>query len=85
MKDLSKIDIVCLKDLERQEKISYIKSLEVKNFTVVSSGASKYNTVYKRLEKLKELNLIDYGVLNGNAKTYYITNIGIEILNKIEN
>ena len=85
MKDLSKIDIVCLKDLERQEKISYIKSLEVKNFTVVSSGASKYNTVYKRLEKLKELNLTDYGVLNGNAKTYYITNIGIEILNKIEN
>lgn len=85
MKNLSKIDIVCLKDLERQEKISYIKSLEVKKFTVVSSGALKYNTVYKRLERLKELDLIDYGALSGNAKTYYITNIGLEILSKIQN
>ncbi len=81
--ELSKADIICLKELEKQQKISYLKSLEIKNFILVHSGNLKYGTVYKRLEKLKTLGLVDYGALNGNAKTYYITNIGLEYLNKI--
>ncbi|WP_250277611.1 winged helix-turn-helix domain-containing protein [[Clostridium] colinum] len=84
MKSLNKIDIVCLKDLEQQNKTSYLKSFEIKKFMLVNSGNVKYNTVYKRLEKLKQKGLIDYGILSGNAKTYYITDKGLEILNKIE-
>lgn len=83
MNNLSKMDIICLKDLERKEKTSYLKSLEIKDFVAVNNGVLKYNSVYRRLEKLKILGLIDYGALNGNAKTYYITSQGLEVLNQL--
>lgn len=80
---LSKTDVICLKNLEREGKISIIKSLEIRNFMLVSSGNLNYNTVYKRLEKLKDKGLVNCGFLNKNAKTYYITEEGINILKTI--
>ncbi len=83
MNNLSRMDIICLKDLERNEKTSYLRSLGIKEFLAVKNGALKYNSVYRILEKLKDLGLIEYGALNGNAKTYYITSQGLEVLNQL--
>ncbi len=81
---LKKLDFIILKDLEVNNKTNTLKSYTVKEFSVIKNNVIKTNALYKRLENLYKLGFVDYGIADKNAKTYFITNKGIEILNIIK-
>ncbi|WP_317367409.1 hypothetical protein [uncultured Tyzzerella sp.] len=77
---LTKIDIIILKDLYKKDKYSFLESLKIKDFLIIEQKVLKENSLYKRLEKLKKLDLVAKGVKDGKSSTYYITSNGIEFI-----
>lgn len=79
--NLSKIDIIILKDLEN--KTNFLKSISLKELIVYQNSLIKSNSIYKRLNNLKKQGLVQLGAKDGKMNTYYITELGIQILNKL--
>lgn len=83
--DLTKLDIIILKDLQKKQKNSFLNNLKIKDFLIIEQNILKENSLYKRLEKLKKIELVLNGAKDGKCKTYYITDKGLDFVNKIEN
>ena len=81
--NLSKIDIIILKDLENKNKTNFLKSISLKELIVYKNNLIKTNSIYKRLNNLKNQGLVQLGAKDGKMNTYYITELGIQILNKL--
>lgn len=81
--NLSKIDIIILKDLENKNKTNFLKSISLKELIVYQNSLIKTNSIYKRLNSLKNQGLVQLGAKDGKMNTYYITELGIQILNKL--
>nr|WP_317359518.1 transcriptional regulator [uncultured Tyzzerella sp.] len=81
--NLSKIDIIILKDLENKNKTNFLKSISLKELIVYQNSLIKSNSIYKRLNNLKNQGLVQLGAKDGKMNTYYITELGIQILNKL--
>ncbi len=81
--NLSKIDIIILKDLENKNKTNFLKSISLKELIVYQNSLIKSNSIYKRLNNLKNQGLVQLGAKYGKMNTYYITELGIQILNKL--
>ena len=83
--DLTKIDIIILKDLQKKQKNNFLDNLKIKDFLIIEQNILKENSLYKRLAKLKKIELVLNGAKDGKYKTYYITDKGLDLVNKIEN
>lgn len=81
--NLSKIDIIILKDLENKNKTNFLKSISLKELIVYQNSLIKSNSIYKRLNNLKNQGLVQLGAKDGKMNTYYTTELGIQILNKL--
>lgn len=81
--NLSKIDIIILKDLENKNKTNFLKSISLKELIVYQNSLIKSNSIYKRFNNLKNQGLVQLGAKDGKMNTYYITELGIQILNKL--
>ncbi|MDE6181613.1 MAG: hypothetical protein K2F59_00220 [Eubacteriales bacterium] len=81
MSVISQLDLIILKELEENEKISYIKSQTIYEFKI--SKVVNSNAIYKRIIKLEKLRYIEKGLKDGKKNTYFITNLGIERLKNI--
>lgn len=80
---MTKFDVIILKDLEQKNKTSFLKSEKINNLTLVQKNVLKKNSVYKRIETLKNQELVDNGAKDGRSNTYYITKKGLEKLRVI--
>lgn len=78
---ISKIDLILLKDLEENEKTSYIKSQTIYEFKILE--VTNYNTIYKRIIMLEKLGYIEKGLKINKKNTYFLTTLGIEKLKNI--
>ncbi len=80
--NLSKIDIIILKDLHTKNKNSFLKSASLQELIAYKSNILKPNSLYKRIIQLKKQGLLQEGAKDGKMKSYYITDLGIEVVNK---
>ncbi len=48
-------------------------------------GRNKPNTLYKHIKILQDLNLVENGIKAERANTYFITEIGINLLKQYDN
>lgn len=81
--DLDRLDVELLYLLYLEGKISPIQSFRIVDIMEKTQVKSAYNTFVRRIqEKLIPTNLIAIGYKIRNAKTYYLTELGIEYLNK---
>lgn len=80
---MTKFDVIILKELEQKNKTSFLKSEKINNLTLVQQNVLKKNSVYKRIESLKNQELVDNGAKDGRSNTYYITKKGLEKLRVI--
>lgn len=79
--EISKIDLIILKDLLANQKVSFTNSKPMYELKILE--ALKQNTVYKRLQYLEKIGFIEKGLKDGKKNTYYITDLGISELEKI--
>jgi DNA-binding PadR family transcriptional regulator len=71
---IDKLDLALLNCLIQNECTTAFRSLVLKEFDIDIKTAA----MYKRLQRLIQEGLINYGFTEGKKKTYFITNKGIE-------
>lgn len=81
-KAIDKTDIQILFVLYRKEMNNVLNSMKIKDISKELSDSIKatYGTYVNRLTKLLEMNLINLGIKDSKAKTYFITQEGIDYI-----
>lgn len=80
MDKIDRFDIEILYYLYENELKSKLSSSKVKDIMINSESKSTYYTYINRLKKLIENKMVDEGYKSGNAKCYYITELGSKYL-----
>lgn len=77
---MNRLGFCILSVLEQNNAVSNLNGMTLKEITESEDFNCKDNTVYKQILYFKENGYIGYGVKDGRALTYFITNLGLEIL-----
>ena len=75
---LNKIEVLLLAELNKKQKYSPINSMSIASFD--SAKCMSFNTIYKKICNLEKLNYVQKGLKESKKNTYFITDLGIEIL-----
>lgn len=79
--ELDKLDIEILYILYCQEAFTDISSLDIKKITETTEIKTSYFTILRRVnKKLKPSEYVLEGYKVGNARTFYLSNKGIDYL-----
>lgn len=81
---ISKEDILLLKNLYKQEAITQLQSLTIKCIIDRELSKDGEQIIRRRLKRLLENELLAEGFKSKNSKTYYVTKIGMELINNLK-
>lgn len=77
--ELNRCAYVILGILRTKNATDKVHGLTISEISTLER-VSKPNTIHKRIKEMKENKLIDDGIKAGKAKTYYLTEKGLNIL-----
>ena len=77
--NINRLDIIILQLLKSNECNNKFSGMTISEM-LESCNMGCRNNVYIRLKKLLKDNLIDKGIVDNHADTYYITEKGLKIL-----
>lgn len=75
---LNKIEVLLLAELNNKKKDTPINSIPIYSFD--TTKCMSINTIYKKICHLEKLKYIQKGLKESKKNTYFITELGIEIL-----
>nr|WP_317360027.1 hypothetical protein [uncultured Tyzzerella sp.] len=75
---LNKIEVLLLAELDNKKKYTPINSVSIDSFD--TAKCMSINTIYKKICNLEKLNYVQKGLKESKKNTYFITKLGIEIL-----
>ncbi len=80
--NMAKLDIAILGRLIQNKKNMFNESIQLNELNELLSNVNK-KTLYNHLRSLVKKGLVNEGVKDGRYKTYYISQLGINELNKM--
>jgi predicted transcriptional regulator len=83
--NIDKVDINILYCLYAKNKVSPLYSAQIKNILEYCNIPISYHTIFRRTQKLTDEEYLIEGYRNKRAKTFYLSNKGIEFIKNITN
>ena len=81
--ELVRTQYVIMKILRTNKATNYIRAMTVSEISE-QEGRNKSNTLYKHTRKLKKRNLVESGVKVERSNSYFINDLGLELLKKYD-
>jgi len=81
--ELVRTQYVIMKILRTNKATNYIRAMTVSEISE-QEGRNKSNTLYKHIRILKKRNLVESGVKVERSNSYFINDLGLELLKKYD-
>ncbi|MCM1253233.1 MAG: helix-turn-helix domain-containing protein [Clostridium sp.] len=81
--ELVRTQYVIMKILKANKATSYIRAMTITEIAELE-GRNKPNTLYKHIKILQNRNLVESGVKAERANSYFINELGLELLGKYD-
>ena len=78
--DISRLEFLIVLSLHKCEATSPIKAVTISEIQGYCPIKQSYSTFYRAIKSLHKHNCIIYGLKDGKNDTYYLSNIGIDLI-----
>lgn len=82
-KDLVRTQYIIMKILKKRKAFNHMRSMTLNEIAAIE-GRNKPNTIYKHLRVLESKNLVMPGAKMERANGYYLSEEGLNLLNKYD-
>lgn len=79
---MNRLGFLVLSILARNNALDRISAMTVKEITATEDLGYRDNTIFKKIILFEEMGYVAAGYKEGRARTFYITDKGIEFLKK---
>ena len=76
---LNRCDYTIMEILKEKDAINPVRGLTSYEISAIEQITNLF-TIQKKIKKLQELGYLAEGVKAGHAKTYYLTDVGVEMI-----